>query len=1445
MCKTKPFVLAVLWLIAMGEGRARAEMAAPQVPASLRPWVAWVLDSEEGRSARCPPHVGESQPVCVWPARLALQFGERGGAFKQEWTIFQAGFVALPGDKDHWPREVKVDGRAAPVIDDGDEAHVRLRVGRHTITGSFAWDSLPESLMVPAETGLLSLTVKGKKVAFPMREKDGRVFLGKHEEEVEEEKVDISVYRKLSDTAPQLLTTRLTLAVSGKSRELLLAKALPDGFEPRTVESGLPLRFESGGRVRVQARRGEWNIEIAAHRVTAAAEVARPVPNGLWQAGDEVWVFEAVPELRTVTVTGAPAIDPAQTLMPAEWRSLPAYTLAPGAALTLAEQRRGDSDPPPERLALVRTLWLDESGGGFSVHDTIDGQFTRAWRLEAGAGTRLGRVAVDGNDQFITRTGASGRDGVELRSGRAVVEADGRIDRRSATLPATSFAHDVDKLSATLNLPVGWDLLHAAGADHVSDSWVERWSLGQLLLLLVLVLAIGRLYGWRAGALALVALGLTLVDKRAPAFVWLLVLAGEVLVRALKPGPVLVAARGVRVGLWIVLGLIAIPFALDDLRFAIHPASAGEREEPQRFVTLSSVPARNEQRQLAEERVRNAGILGVLRAPEASHPVSIFGRDTAAGSDSEHVLGSLVDVQIGEAYGVGGLGLVGTGDGGRGTGETAMGLRHKGQEGKMGKGGPQKKGLYGLKGPKDNPDPHLAKRLAEYEAKKLAEIDPSIVVQTGEGLPRKWWRSAVLAWNGPVKSDQQVRLYLLPPWLGRILAGAEVGLLVLLAWVLFRRPLRLRGAFIPSRPLVAGAVALALLLPWSASAAEFPPKEILDALKEKLLEGPDCAPKCAAIGEMTLDVEPARLQARLQVSTAMPTAIALPGDDSSWTPAEVRVDGKPATALARDSEGQLWLALPAGIFAVDLAGPLPGRESIQIPLPMRPRRATCKARGFELGGIHEDGAVDESISLTRIASSAGGKTDFSEAAPTLPPFLRVERTLRLGLKWEVETTVTRETAASTPLVVEIPLLPGESVTTADIRTEKSRNTVSLSFAPGDDDQSWKSTLAERRTINLRADPKTALRWSEIWRAEVSPIWHPTFAGIPPVRRDPTSALRIPEWRPWPGEEVHITVEKPGGAPGRTLTVDASTLDVELGLRNTQMTLGLELRSSRGIEHRIALPAAAEVTLVKRDNLLQPIRQERQELILDIPAGKHNVTVQWWQPVSVSAIFRAPAVDLRAPSINSTVSVRIAEKPRWILWLSGPAQGPVVGMWAVVVFILLGSIVLRRTRLTPLGTHQFVLLGLGLGLTRSDPVWSLVVVASLLALGWRARVEPSDSRPAFYDAGQVALVVLLAASAAVCANVIDLGLRWFPESFVMGNGGGGSSLSWFQDRAGPVLAQPFVLSLPIWAYRACVIAWTLWLAISVIRWSPWVWSCLKQHGLWRPLAKPLVPPQAGG
>ncbi len=92
-------------------------------------------------------------------------------------------------------------------------------------------------------------------------------------------------------------------------------------------------------------------------------------------------------------------------------------------------------------------------------------------------------------------------------------------------------------------------------------------------------------------------------------------------------------------------------------------------------------------KKLAEEEAKNAGILGVLKMEDGSHIASIFGRDTALGNDAENVLGGLIGNQIGEAYGVGGLGLVGTGSGGGGTGEGTIGLGNLGTIGKGGGGG--------------------------------------------------------------------------------------------------------------------------------------------------------------------------------------------------------------------------------------------------------------------------------------------------------------------------------------------------------------------------------------------------------------------------------------------------------------------------------------------------------------------------------------------------------------------------------------------------------------------------------------------------------------------------------------------------------------------------------------------------------------------------------------
>jgi hypothetical protein len=84
---------------------------------------------------------------------------------------------------------------------------------------------------------------------------------------------------------------------------------------------------------------------------------------------------------------------------------------------------------------------------------------------------------------------------------------------------------------------------------------------------------------------------------------------------------------------------------------------------------------------------RNAGILGMMAQESGHFLASPYGGAFAVGNDDEDVWGGLTGTEIGEAFGVGGLGLVGTGRGGGGTGEGTIGLGNVGLIGKGGGGG--------------------------------------------------------------------------------------------------------------------------------------------------------------------------------------------------------------------------------------------------------------------------------------------------------------------------------------------------------------------------------------------------------------------------------------------------------------------------------------------------------------------------------------------------------------------------------------------------------------------------------------------------------------------------------------------------------------------------------------------------------------------------------------
>ncbi|HZH04289.1 MAG TPA: hypothetical protein VEY30_10915, partial [Myxococcaceae bacterium] len=537
------------------------------LPEALRGWADWVLHDERERA--CPELLDQGRRACGWPGFLQLTLTGQGGRFRQSYRAFRDGYFRLPGNGEHWPQEVRVDGKPAVVVTAGDAPAVRLCAGEHAVEGQFLWDVLPESLAVPEDVGLVSLSVNGKSVARPNREGGQLFFRREAEAGSEAEAVEVRVHRRVTDEIPLLLTTQVELRVSGKNRELLLGRALPEGFTPMRLESGIPARIESDGRIRLQARPGSFSLVLTARGHSPLSSLTRPEPDGLWSE-EEVWVFEARPSLRQVAIEGVNAVDPQQTTLPAEWRGFPAYAVGLKDEMKLVERQRGDQSAPPDRVALQRELWLDFGGAGYSVQDRLTGRIYRSTRLEAGSGLEVGRVASAGAEQLLTRLKADGPVGVELQQGAVNLLADGRVSGRTG-VSAVGWNLDVQSLSAKLHLPPGWRLFHATGVDRSGLTWIGSWSLFDLFLVLVTAAATARLYGKRMGVLALAALTLAYPEEDAPKVIWLLALAAEALVRAVTHAGAQRVLRILRVATLGILALWGVAFAVQHVREAMYP----------------------------------------------------------------------------------------------------------------------------------------------------------------------------------------------------------------------------------------------------------------------------------------------------------------------------------------------------------------------------------------------------------------------------------------------------------------------------------------------------------------------------------------------------------------------------------------------------------------------------------------------------------------------------------------------------------------------------------------------------------------------------------------------------------------------------------------------------------------------------------------------------------
>jgi hypothetical protein len=547
----------------------RAAVAQPEIPEPLRPWEAWATWDEKHRDCPTPYHTPETH-ICFWPTTLSMSADGGAGSWDLGVTVYDDTWVPLPGDPEMWPIEVRANEAEIVVVERDGRPSVRLTNGTYRLTGAFSWEEMPQHIGIPIEIGVLSLTLEGNTVEIPNWDTAGRLWLKrKRAEATDEDQLAVQVYRVIEDGIPLWLRTEIELSVSGKSREEELGWVLPAGWTLATVDSPVPIAVDDEGRLKAQVRAGKWTVALHAFRTSdpgevAFAESATPIIDR------ELVAFKARPSFRMAEFEGLRPVDVSQTTFPEKWRSFPVFEWATGTPFRLVEKMRGMGLQRPAGLAINREFWLDEDGQGLTFLDTVQGQMQQVWRLDIADGHELGAVRVEGKGQLITTNPNTGAHGVEIRARNLNLQAVGRMDQ-VADVSAIGWQTDVDSLQMKLNLPPGWRLFALFGADWVSGDWLTTWSLLDLFLLLIFSMAVFRLWGWKAGIVAVLAFGLAYHEPGAPRFTWLFLLMPLALLRVVTKGAGrkwVVAWRFLAVAL---LVLWLVPFAATQIQSVIYP----------------------------------------------------------------------------------------------------------------------------------------------------------------------------------------------------------------------------------------------------------------------------------------------------------------------------------------------------------------------------------------------------------------------------------------------------------------------------------------------------------------------------------------------------------------------------------------------------------------------------------------------------------------------------------------------------------------------------------------------------------------------------------------------------------------------------------------------------------------------------------------------------------
>ena len=712
------------------------------------------------------------------------------------------------------------------------------------------------------------------------------------------------------------------------------------------------------------------------------------------------------------------------------------------------------------------------------------------------------------------------------------------------------------------------------------------------------------------------------------------------------------------------------------------------------------------------------------------------------------------------------------------------------------------------------------------------KYSPGLQVQTGPGQPEWRWNQASLIWDGPVSAEQSIKLTWLPPTATRIINALVAALLLAVTALMMLALLtkQARAALPAFAARLAPVVLLALIsLPSTEVSAAKPAgvsPELLQQLESRLLEKPACFPNCASLQSADVTANNSTLTITLGLQSAELVAVALP-ISNAWVPDSVTLNGKPAT-LATPKPGTLQIVLPKGNHSVLMTGSIAKLERFELNLPLTPAALqTSTSSDWQISGLVNGKIARGSLGFDRKIAT----TSKDETLKPMPakPFVTINRTLSFDQEWRMVTEVSRVAPNQGGFSIEVPLLANEAVLNEAIAiiggSEQTSGKAALVFGRRDQRIEWTSRLEPQTQLTLTAPP--SLDRTETWTLQPSNFWHVDYSGLNPVG---DSAERSgPTFMPEAGERLNLVLIRTTPVPGATVTISAVEHTTTIGARQQRQTLNMKTLASQGGTLSVQLSAPDnELVQVSINGREEPISLIDNVLPLPITPGNTSYEISWLENTPRATLFAISPATLEHSASNVTTKVEMS-RDRWVLFLGGPALGPGILLWGMVLVALILALLIARIPAIPFTALDAILLSLGLSLANLPA--TLLVAVWVIALRFRGDIIASLTKQWLKNLLQIATAVLSVLTLITLVASVPFALLGSPDMQVQGNGSSAYSYNWFTDQTEGVLPSAWVLSVPMWVYRAMMLIWSLWLAFALIRWVPWAWQQWSTPAAW--------------